>query len=121
MSNEPARDPAADRNGTRAGGSDYRLSGRVQFSNFMKYREEGEAAIEAAANGVVIDLSGLENGSSVAVALLTAWYRAAEQRGKSIRFVGVPVDLQDIIDLSGLTEVLPLDEAGAEPAAEEGR
>lgn len=121
MSSDTASEARADGNG--AGGSDYRLSGRVRFRNFKKYRGEGEAAIEAAPNGVVIDLSGLEHSNSAAVALLMAWYRAAEQRDKSIRFVGVPVDLMDIVELSGLTEVLPVQGAGTETpfSAEEGR
>lgn len=121
MSNSSSVSDGVGGNGAQAGS--YRVAGRVQFDNFVEHREKGEAAIETSAGDVVIDLSGLEHSNTLAVALLTAWYRAAEQRGKSIRFVGVPGDLLDIIELSGLTEVLPVQGAAAEQPAtlEEGR
>jgi phospholipid transport system transporter-binding protein len=88
---------------------DYRVEGRVGFHNLVQIREAGEAAIAAAADGVVIDLSALDNGNSAAVALLMAWYRAAEIQNKSIVFVAAPEELANIVELSGLTDVLPLE------------
>lgn len=99
---------------SEAGGVDYRLSGRVTFGNLVRIREEGEEAIARAGDRVVIDLSGLESGNSAAVALLMAWFRAAEHGGKSIRFLAPPEELENIVDLSGLIDVLPLGETGRE-------
>lgn len=95
------------------GAINYRIDGRVRFANLMEIREAGEAAIDAGGERVVIDLSGLENGNSAAVALLMAWYRAADAQDKSIRFVRAPVELENIIELSGLRDVLPIEAAGA--------
>ena len=99
--------------------SEYRVEGRVGFDNLMRIREEGEAAIAAAGPHVVMDLSRLDNGNSAAVALLMAWFRAAESEDKTIRFTAAPAELENFIELSGLTDVLPLDgsPAAAEPRA----
>lgn len=92
---------------------DYQVRGRVGFGNLMQIRKEGEAAIAAAGDQVVVDLSGIENGNSAAVALLMAWFRAAEALEKSIRFVGARAEVRNIVELSGLTDVLPMEAAGA--------
>lgn len=101
-----------------AGAIDYRLRGRVTFGNLVRIREEGRQAIARAGEQAVFDLSGLERGNSAAVALLMDWFRAAEHGGKSIRFVAPPVELENIVELSGLTDLLPLGAATA--AAETG-
>lgn len=109
---------------SEAATSDFRVSGPVTFANVTGIRARGEAAIAAGGDRVVLDVSGIEHGNSVALALLIAWFRAAEVAGKSIVFTGVPAELENIVELSGLTDVLPLQ--GAEPAehtfpAEAGR
>lgn len=86
----------------------YSPSGPVSFANLMEVRREGEAAIAAAEGPAVFDLSGLANGSSAAVAVLMAWVRAAALQSKSVEFVAAPRGLMDIIELSGLNEVLPV-------------
>lgn len=99
--------------------ADYRVDGPVTFHNLERIRKEGEVAIEAAGERVNIDLSGLEQANSAAVALLMAWYRAAEGDGKAIAFVDAPVALVNIVELSGMTEVLPIRTHGADPATSE--
>lgn len=86
----------------------YRLQGPVTFDNLAELRAQGEAAIAAADGRAVVDLSGLESGNSVAVALMMAWFRAAELHDKAIAFAGVPDELSRIIALSGMADVLPL-------------
>lgn len=76
----------------------------------MQIRKEGEVAITAAGDPVVVDLSGIENGNSAAVALLMAWFRAAQAQEKSIRFVGARAEIRNIVELSGLTAVLPIED-----------
>lgn len=93
----------------------YRLEGRVTFDNLLTLRREGEAAIAAAGDHVVVDLGGLDNGNSAAVALLMAWYRAADERDKTIEFAAPPEELENIIELSGLDEVLPLSGGHQQP------
>lgn len=91
--------------------ADYRLTGAVTFDSMARIRAEGAAAIAAAGKRVLVDLSGLERGNSVAVALLMAWLRAAQHEDKSLVFAGAPAELTNIIELSGMTDVLPLQDA----------
>ncbi|MFW6093396.1 MAG: STAS domain-containing protein [Pseudomonadota bacterium] len=86
----------------------YRLVGEVGFDNLMAARRDGEAAIAAAPDPAVIDLSALENANSAVVALLMAWFRAARHQGKRIVFAHAPEGVRSIVALSGMTDVLPL-------------
>lgn len=92
---------SADANG-------FRLPGSVSFDNFTDVRTAGEHAISENGNECVLSLSGLGQSNSIAVALLVAWFRFANSHGKSIVYVDVPEDLRNIIEVSGLTEVLHL-------------
>ncbi len=53
-----------------------------------------------------VDLAGLETANSVSVAVLVAWYRAAAREEKSIDFVNLSPELQEIIEFSGLSRLL---------------
>ena len=90
--------------------SDGRLSGSVTFDNLAEFRRAGEALIREFGRGEVeFDCSGLEAASSVAVALLIAWRRAAGACGKSVTFKGASLGLRNIAAFSGLGEILPLE------------
>lgn len=86
----------------------HRLEGPVTVANLVDLRGAGEAAIEASEGRAVVDLSGLEASNSLSVALLMAWFRAAERSGKELEFIGAPDELSSIIELSGMNEVLPM-------------
>jgi len=90
------------------------VEGTVTFDDLMARREAGERAIADADAAVVFDLGGLDAGNSAAVALLMAWFRAAERDGKTVRFVRVPQQLRSILELSGMTGVLPLEETDSD-------
>jgi ABC-type transporter Mla MlaB component len=79
----------------------------VDFDNLVEIRAAGERHIDASSEPV-FDLSGLKQSSSVAVALLVAWFRYAHVHGKVVTFVGVPTELMNIIEVSDLEEVLPV-------------
>ncbi|MEQ8857339.1 MAG: STAS domain-containing protein [Pseudomonadales bacterium] len=96
-------------------GFDFRLEGSVTFANLLALRGAGEAAIAAAGDRVRVDLSPLEAGNSLAVALLMTWFRTAEHAGKSVSFAGAPDDLERIIGLYGVDDVLPLAAADRRP------
>ncbi len=93
----------------------YRLEGRVTFDNLIALREAGEDAIAGSGDQTVVDVSGLESANSLAVALLMAWFRAAERLGKALSFTGLPDELISIIELSGMDAVLPIENAAEAP------
>jgi len=92
------------------------LRGAVTLDNLVAIRREGEAALAAADTPTSMDISGLENGNSAALALLMAWFREAQAQGKEVVFTDIPSELVKIIELSGMAEVLPLAERSATSA-----
>ncbi len=86
------------------------LAGRVGFDNLAEVREAGETRIRGFEGECIeFDCSGLEEASSVAVALLIAWQRAARAIGKSVVFRGASASLRNIAAFSGLSDILALD------------
>ena len=85
-----------------------RLQGAVSFANMTDLRSAGEALIGGAEGPeVAFDLSGLQEASTLTVALLVAWLRAAEGCGKSLAFRGAPPGLREIAAFSGVEDMLP--------------
>ena len=94
-----------------AGG--FYLPDKITLDNIAEVRASGErhiTALAASGDECAFHLSALEQINSLAVALLMAWFRFAHAHGRSIVYMDVPHELRNIIDVCGLTEVLPLDE-----------
>lgn len=86
-----------------------RVSGELNFDTVLGLRHKGEALIAAAPDTVEVDFSGVYASGSAAVSLMMCWLRAACNADKTIRFSGVPVLLERIIRVSGLSGHLFLD------------
>lgn len=65
---------------------------------------------------LTIDMGRVERADSAGVALLLAWQRRAEGNDVELRLVNVPESIRSIIEVCGLTAVLPI--VAVEPAAE---
>jgi ABC-type transporter Mla MlaB component len=85
----------------------YELPAVVDFPNLVEVREAGKTHIDGS-DPAEFDLSGLTEANSAVVALLIAWFRYAHARGKVVRFLQVPPGVMNIIEVSDLTEVLPI-------------
>ncbi len=85
----------------------FELPAVVDFPNLVEVREAGNAHIDGAETAE-FDLSGLTEANSAVVALLIAWFRYAHGHGKVVRFLRVPVAIMNIIEVSDLTDVLPI-------------
>jgi ABC-type transporter Mla MlaB component len=83
---------------------------RVDFNNFVEVRTAGERHIDAHAESD-FDFSNLAESNSAVVALLIAWFRYAHAHERKIQFSQLPVALQNLIEVSELTEMLPLQDA----------
>lgn len=57
---------------------------------------------------LVVNLEQVDIVDSAAVSLMLSWLRQAKVRNLEISFIHVPMNLQSLVDLYGLTEVLPL-------------
>lgn len=89
----------------------YVLPEAVTFDNLQDVRRQAEAAVDAADPDSILNLAvrDLGHGGSAVVALMIALFRRAHVKGKRICFVDVPLEISNIINVSGLTEVLPLE------------
>jgi len=74
------------------------------MGNAVPALEAGLAAI--AAGQTEMDLSGLVQVDSAAVATLLAWQRAAHARGMRMRFTHLPATLQSLVHLYGVHDFL---------------
>jgi phospholipid transport system transporter-binding protein len=57
---------------------------------------------------LVVDLAQVDIVDSSAVSLLLSWMRQAQALSLNLSFVHAPTNLRSLVDLYGLTEVLPL-------------
>ncbi|MFK7912940.1 MAG: lipid asymmetry maintenance protein MlaB [Pseudomonadales bacterium] len=95
---------------------EYLVEGPVHLGNFNVERQAGERAISAhsAADGIIaINFAQLEVANSLTVALMIAWYRLAKKRDCDIRFTNLPTALQQVVEFSGLVDVLPIEAAAS--------
>ncbi len=67
----------------------------------------------AAAQTIEVSLADISNGNSVLVSLMLVWMRRARHTGVDIRFVDVPPLVSNLIEFTGLDDVLPVAGAAA--------
>lgn len=84
-----------------------RVRGDISYNNADALCTEGLGLLAQAGAQPVVNLAGLTAASSVAVAVLLRWARAAAVRGQQLRLAQVPERCQAIVRVSGLAEALP--------------
>jgi phospholipid transport system transporter-binding protein len=85
------------------------LSGVLDFRSGPQLRVNGQKLIrQSQASALLLDCSAVDKSSSVGVALLLAFMRDAAAAGKKLSIVGLPSDMQQIAQVSGLDDLLPL-------------
>ena len=89
---------------------------RVEFENLTEVRADGEVYIDDHDPGK-FDLSALRESNSAAAALLVAWFRYAHRHDKKVTFVGVPAALGNILEVTELAAVLPVETRAADAPA----
>jgi ABC-type transporter Mla MlaB component len=98
----------------------HRISGSPTLENAKEARDLLDpvfAELQAThprANGTVeISLGGVTNGNSVLVSLMLVWMRRARRAEVSIAFVDIPPLVSNLIEFTGLDDVLPVVRTGA--------
>jgi phospholipid transport system transporter-binding protein len=81
------------------------VSGPLTLATVAGALREGGEAIAMGAREV--DLGGVEELDSSALALLLAWLRAAKGRGRDLSFARLPSGLTTIAELYGVAGLLP--------------
>lgn len=81
------------------------LTGGVTMATAGTMLAEGRA--KAASGNLIVDLSGVTEADSAALALLFDWVRVARKAGTSISVRGMPEGLTSLASLYGVTELIP--------------
>ena len=85
------------------------LVGVLDYSTGPQLREQGARLIaSSSAARLSLDCNAVEKSSSVGLALLLAFMRDARKAGRELTISGLPDDMREISQVSGLLELLPL-------------
>jgi len=84
------------------------LSGRFSFDNAKLAKLQGEELINTLST-IRIDLANVLQPDSSLLILLSAWMRIAKKQHKDICFCNLPRHLEDLIRVSGLDTILPIE------------
>ena len=84
-----------------------RIQGVLDYRSGPLLRKQGQELIRSAkADHLEVNCAAVEKSSSVGLALLLAFMRDAEQGGKTVKLTHLPLDMQKIAEVCGLTEIL---------------
>ena len=84
-----------------------RIQGVLDYRSGPLLRKQGQELIRSSkADNLEVNCAAVEKSSSVGLALLLAFMRVAEQGGKTVKLTHLPLDMQKIAEVCGLTEIL---------------
>lgn len=83
------------------------IVGELVFSTTPTIHKRGCQLISASPQPI-FNLQNVITSDNSAVALLTSWVRYAKSLNKAVIFIHIPKQLLDIIDVSGLKNILPI-------------
>lgn len=85
-------------------GDNYRIQGRITLANANALLEEGLALFVR--DGLVVDLSQLEEVDSSAVSLVLEWLREAQRNHRKLRFTNLPDNLKSLATLYSVLDLI---------------
>lgn len=92
---------------TLQGQGELHLAGVLDYRSGAALRKQGQALIKGCeAAGLVVDCSAVQKSSSVGLSLLLCLMRDAASAGKGLKVQGMPLDMRQIAEVSGLTALL---------------
>lgn len=84
------------------------LEGELNYANVSNVYRETADLFRQPRNSLEIDLGGVTRTDSAGVALLVEWLSEARSRNLPIHFVNVPQQMLDMVKISSLDRVLPI-------------
>ena len=87
-------------------GNRMRVVGPVVISTAAALKNAGDKAV--ADGATVVDLGGVAEADSAAVALLLSWVRVARETKQSLTVVNPPESIRSLAALYGVADLLPL-------------
>lgn len=86
----------------------YPLSGELSFATVTAKLAEMEPFLKVSSGPLELNLSGVTRVDSAGLALLLELNRLAQNRGRTLRFVHVPLRLREMAEFFDLTGQLTL-------------
>jgi phospholipid transport system transporter-binding protein len=84
------------------------LTGELSFTTVLTLLQQGLNYLKSHQQDCIFDLSAVSYSNSAGLALLMAWFRAAQQQQKRLTFVALPQQLMAMVKVTDLQEILPL-------------
>lgn len=78
----------------------------VELDDVERLKVRGMEIVDTLPGPIYVDMAELVRSNSVTVALLVVWYRRATLQEKSIFFMNLSEELHNIVEFSGLSQVL---------------
>ena len=97
----------------------FALAGRIGFDNAARLLAEGDTALDGV-SAAEIDLSGVTQADSAALAVLLEWVAGARRRGRTLRYVSMPRTVAAFARISEVESLLRCAEASPSGDAREG-
>lgn len=91
-------------------GDNYRIQGRITIANANALLAEGLKLFVR--DGLVVDLSQLEEVDSSAVSLVLEWLREAQRNQRKLSFTHLPDNLKSLATLYSVLDLIQPAEAG---------
>ena len=80
------------------------VQGPVTMATATQVLEESARVFSG--SRIVVDLAGVTEVDSAAVSLLLEWRRRARAENRTVEFANVPVNVQSLAELYGVSELL---------------
>lgn len=90
----------------RVEGSRLLVGGPVIYDTVVEATRAGEAAIKT--GDMLVDLAEVVQVDSSAVSMLLEWVRKAQTYGRRIRFINLPENLANLIELYDVSDLIPV-------------
>ncbi|MCB1756195.1 MAG: STAS domain-containing protein [Gammaproteobacteria bacterium] len=95
----------ADYTFKKTAGDSYELAGMLNFETVPKVLAEA-AGLFKQKTGLEIDLAGVSQANSAAMALLIEWKSLAAAAGSEIRFTNIPVQIEHLAKVCRIDDLL---------------
>lgn len=83
------------------------IAGVLDFDSVVELEVEGRRWLTGAAPAACrLDLAGVTYSSSVGIALLLGWLRAAQHAHKHLQISNMPADMAALVRVGGLDDIL---------------
>ncbi|MFV1981893.1 MAG: lipid asymmetry maintenance protein MlaB [Thiohalomonadales bacterium] len=86
----------------------YEIIGALNASSVLELLAQNNMFHKEKIDTVIIDLKAVTHSSSVGIALLLEWLRQANNMQFELQFINMPVKMQAITEICGLSDILPI-------------